>query len=169
MFRSAQRWHDAVRKCRLDGRQTDYHEVRYEELVDHPVETLRGICGFLGIRFEESMTSLKQPADRRTDAGDRLDVLKHNYGKWKTVLSAKETARIEGICGNLLKELGYETSYPGPVRRIGSLRMKQYQLMDAYSLLRFEIRENGLSEGLRNMVRTKQYSRYRTAGSEEDS
>jgi len=171
IFRSSQRWHDAVRQCRQDGtslKPGDYHEVRYEQLVDSPGDMLKGICTFLPVPYEQTMTLLKQPADKGGDARNSLDILKRNYGKWEKSLSRRQIRKIESICGALLSDLGYPVTYRGETKRLGPVILKIYEAMDALSLLRFEVGENGLSEGIRNMFRTKQYAQFRTAGAEED-
>jgi hypothetical protein len=172
IFRSAQRWHDAVERCRQDGIRVcpeDYLEVKYEGLSDDPEGTLKTICDFLTVSYEASMVRLKKPADDRTEAGDRLSVKKRNYGKWESTLRPGDIRRLEEICGTLLTHLGYQVSYRGTPVRIGPVRMKLYQLADAAALYRFEVREGGLIEGSKNMIRTLQYAKYRVApGGEEN-
>jgi hypothetical protein len=171
IYRSAQRWNDAVARCRRDGTRVcpaDYHEVRYERLSDDPEGTLKGICSFLSLSYENSMVVLRKPADQRTDAGGKLTVQKKNYGKWEQALKPHQVRKIERLCGDLLSDLGYQVSYTGQSARISPLMMKVYQLRDAAGLYRFEVGANGLLEGSRNMVRTLRYARYRTAPGEED-
>jgi hypothetical protein len=170
IYRSAQRWYDVVRKGRRDGRDLplgDFHEVQYEQLVDAPGDVLRGICGFLSLPYEAAMTNLQRPVDHGGDASNRLDILKRNYGKWKTALSPRQIMKIESLCGDLLGDLGYSVSYRGNMQRLGAVEMQFYKAFDAVSLLRFEIRENGMANGLRNVVRAIRYSQFRAA-TEED-
>jgi hypothetical protein len=171
IYRSAQRWHDVVRKGRQDGKNLpagDFYEVRYEQLVDNPGDVLQGICRFLTVPFEQSMTDLKRPAEYGGDARNRLDILKGNYGKWERELSKGQIRKIEGITGDLLTDLGYSVSYKGGQKRIGSLEMQFYKGVDALSLLRFEVRQNGARDGLRNIVRTVRYSQFRAVQEEEE-
>lgn len=52
------------RECdRLVSQGVSIHEIKYEDLIHQPADVMRGICGFLGIPFEERMTSL-EGADR---------------------------------------------------------------------------------------------------------
>jgi hypothetical protein len=171
VLRSSQRWHDAVAKCRHDGAalKDDYLEVRYEQLVDEPASVLRNVCSFLSVPYEETMTTLKQPADKRGgDAKGSMDILKRNYGKWERSLSRNQIRRIEAICGSLLSDLGYPVTYRGEPQRILPVMMIWYQALDVLSLLRFEIRENGVAEAIRNMYRAKQYAPFRSVDMEEE-
>jgi len=170
IYRSSQRWHDVVRKGRLDGKNLpagDFYEVCYESLVDAPAETLAGICRFLQVPYEESLATLHRPADKGGDVRNRLDIVQKNYGKWETALSKGQIAKIERMCGDILSDLGYKISYAGATKRLGAMEMELYKILDALSLLRFEVRENGIVGGMRNMVRTVRYSQFRDVPEEE--
>ena len=42
----------------LVSRGVQVHQINYEDLIHRPEEVMRGICGFLGIPFEDRMTTL---------------------------------------------------------------------------------------------------------------
>ena len=53
---ACQLWQYGVGVLRfLRARGERLHEVRYEDLVEDPERVLRGVCGFLGVPFEEGM------------------------------------------------------------------------------------------------------------------
>lgn len=52
---AAQWWVKRVRAGRRDGAGRPYLEVRYEQLVEHPVTELRRICAFLELDFDARM------------------------------------------------------------------------------------------------------------------
>lgn len=53
---AADRWLYSIRCLRfLEAHPAALHVVRFEELVHEPGRTLSGVCGFLGIDFEETM------------------------------------------------------------------------------------------------------------------
>ncbi len=165
LIRSAQRWADAVRKCRKDGSMLGeeiYREVRYEQLVDNPAIVLRELCGFLSVPFEENMVVLQKPVEYGGDARNRMDIVGSNYGKWRTALSPQDIRRIEEVCGALLKDLGYDVSYDGPPRHLGKLHQKLLQLSDAFGLLRFELSTRSITETWRNLLYSWRYAESRT-------
>ena len=94
-----------------------YHEVRYEELLDSPAETLERVCGFLELNFEESMLRYHEraetvlsglaPADR-ADFENVFRPLTKGMRDWRTEMSEPEQATFHAIAGDLLAELGYE-------------------------------------------------------------
>ncbi|MGH9156427.1 MAG: sulfotransferase family protein [Acidimicrobiales bacterium] len=98
-----------------------YLEVRYEELVERPAETLDPVCRFLGLEFEESMLGYHEragailagldPADRG-DFENLFRPLTKGVRDWRTEMSSSEQAVFDAIAGELLADLGYERSRP---------------------------------------------------------
>ncbi|CAN5740622.1 sulfotransferase [soil metagenome] len=101
-----------------------YQEVRYEDLVARPEETLRELCAFIGEPFDAAL--LQRPGDRAeggarsADAGgispggapapgspDRGPVFTSSIGRWRRDLAGLELQEVLRICGSRLRELGY--------------------------------------------------------------
>jgi hypothetical protein len=114
-------WEWMVRRGRAAGRRlpADYIEVRYEDLITQPRETLAKLGGFLdhdldydriqsaGLgRLSESNSSFRDEAGKTNPVG-----------RWKERLSTANIAAIEGAVGNCLEENGYELSLPATERR----------------------------------------------------
>ena len=102
-----------VLKGRNYGRKmgADYMEVRYEELVEKPRETLAQISKFIDEDLDydrilsEPMDSVKSPnSSFRED--ENLKGLRP-VGRWKTLLSPEEVTELEAGIGDLLTDLGY--------------------------------------------------------------
>jgi len=100
---------------RLDPR---YVEVRYEDLVVDPEQAMRGICEGIGAFVDE--TWLGHVAAGDVDAGAAHDAIPESrpdydgaasgvsVGRWQTDLDADEQRLVTRICGDRLRELGYE-------------------------------------------------------------
>ena len=90
-----------------------YHEVRYEQLIDDPEDVLRGLCRFLGLRFEGTMLSYYEQPDGTGGIPDRQHhahaLLPPTKGlrDWRTQMSPEEVAQFEGIAGETLEQAGY--------------------------------------------------------------
>lgn len=110
----------------------DYLEIRYEDLITNPRETLCKLGGFIdhdldydriqraGLgRLSESNSSFREEASK-TEI--------HPLGRWKQRLSAESVAAIEGTVGDCLEENGYQLSLPADERRI-NLRFAWMRLM----------------------------------------
>ena len=113
---AAWRWRTAVASCRRFGKANarSYLEIRYEDLVTEPRQTVMGICAFLRVPFDEGV--LKPPEDPAA-LGDvprrqrHSEVLKpistDNIGKGRKALSAEEKRLVNAIIGKQMAELGY--------------------------------------------------------------
>ncbi len=92
----------AGRKFRNDPR---YFEVRYEDLVNEPTETLGSLFRSMGLEWVDSVMLPSTPAPLRQvhEGSINTDAL----GQWRRELTDAEIALIERKAGGLLRELGY--------------------------------------------------------------
>lgn len=112
-------WDWAVRKGRRIGRELgqDYMEVRFEDLVVRPQETLSKIEPFIQQELdysriqETSIGAIRNPNTMFRDSSSGP------IGRWRQSLSASEIAQLELFIGPLLGELGYSISEPE--RKVG--------------------------------------------------
>ncbi|WDN88265.1 hypothetical protein BuS5_01233 [Desulfosarcina sp. BuS5] len=89
------------------------------------------------------MLSLKKPSENLGDTKGEISIVKDNYGKWRERLTPARAARIEAICGSLMREIGYETTHDRPDKRLLGLEMSIYKLFDGFNLLKFNTRKEG--------------------------
>ena len=122
-------WEWIVRKGRKFGPmlQPDYLEVRYEDLVIHPAETLEKLGVFLAHdldykRIQQvSIGSVKNPL---TSFKEDLERGKFKpVGRWEDKLSPAQVALLESLVGDYLEQLGYALS--GSARAKRSLAAKR--------------------------------------------
>ena len=131
--KSARRWKRRLKKARRQGAKVDHYlELRYETLVTDTEATLRQVCDFIELPFDEAMlrhhersVERLQELDRDIPAmGGRLPrsaesrmalherttkpVDTKAVGKWRTQMSAEDVEEFERVAGDLLVELGYE-------------------------------------------------------------
>ena len=108
---AAQRWKDwnaaGTAAANWLGPDRVLH-IRYEDLLREPEATLQSVSDFLGITYEDSMLDLAGASATQSDNAyvkKSLDV--SAIDKWKTSLSQRDLLRIERICGDWLRHLGY--------------------------------------------------------------
>ena len=80
--------------------------VRYEDLMDKPVETAKEIYSFIGLSFPMTaeFTILQQTQSKQFSS--------HHPKSWmKTNLRTQQISDIENICLSTMSQLGYTTSY----------------------------------------------------------
>lgn len=113
------RWlNDVGEGLRLKDRYgEDLLEIRYEDLVGNPKESLKAVCAFIGVDFEPSILEYHKKGDREYSAYYKK--VHSMLGKspttgridaWRTSLSKREISLVESLCGETMKELGYEPS-----------------------------------------------------------
>jgi len=115
-------WKERVSAARSGGRtirKNRYHEVRYESLVQDPVEELRKLSRRIDVQFESEMTATHRggtdaipEAHRGLDQFSLLDrpVDSSRAYAWKRELADREIADIESVAAPLMRDLGYEVT-----------------------------------------------------------
>ena len=130
---AARRWKKRVQRARSQSpRLHHYMEVRFEDLIMETEPTLRRICEYLDLPFDESMLDYHQraagrlqekardldrgpdrpiqPAEQRLEshAMTREPPDPERVGRWHDRLSLEDQQTFEQVAGDLLTELGYE-------------------------------------------------------------
>lgn len=100
------------RKFKKDSR---YLEIKYENLVNEPIKTMKKITDFLNLKPISKSKLLgyykKKESDKHKDHPDvRKPLKKENTNKWISKMSEEDKKTFDKICGNLYKELGYSYS-----------------------------------------------------------
>ncbi len=106
----AKLWNAAVAaalKVRGDHRVLTVH---YEALVQQQEETVRKICGFIGIPYDRTMLDIRQEGSSdRHDSKDERGILAENIQKWrKGGLNGTEIYLCQKISGATMENEGYE-------------------------------------------------------------
>jgi hypothetical protein len=104
-------WNWIVGKGRRDGGHlgADYEEVRFEDLVMHPAETLLRIGAFIGHDLDyatiqrNGVGSVRKP-NSSFEVGNETFA---PVGRWRTMMSTAQVADFEAIAGDRLRDLGY--------------------------------------------------------------
>jgi Sulfotransferase family len=133
-------WEWIVRKGRDQGQRlgADYKEVRFEELIANPRETLSRLGAFIDHDLDYDriqqvgIGSVSQPnSSFGGDAEGKFDPV----ARWKTKMSAEQIAGLEELIGDFLAELDYGLLSEG--KRGASLRSAR---MRAAYLAMFEVK-----------------------------
>ena len=91
--------------------------VRFEDLVRDPGETLRDLCAFIDIDYNEQMVHTRDYKVHPYEAGQQALVAKppdpSRADAWRHQLTTLQISEFERQTGELLEYLGYETQF-GP-------------------------------------------------------
>ena len=130
---AAFRWKKRILRAREQApRIGHYVEIRYEDLVRNTEDTLRRICEFIDLPYDEAMLRYHERAEERLrekardlDRGPDKEpqpaearMESHALAteppdperveRWRTEMSAEDRAVYEELAGDLLADLGYE-------------------------------------------------------------
>jgi len=121
-------WHTEVAAARRLGRRVGgrYLEVRYESLVDDVEAVLRPICEFAGLEYEPGMADYAGNVDVSAKPHQQRLTQPPTKGvrDWRAQMPPDDVAAFERVAGDLLRELGYETSHPTDAA--GRVRLASY-------------------------------------------
>jgi hypothetical protein len=115
-------WRWQVTSGRTGGRGlgSRYQEVRYEDLVARPRETVKSLCLFLQLPFAPEMLAYHLGRHREQPGLSAKNAwLPPTPGlrDWRSQMSERDAEVFEALAGDLLSSLGYEraTGVPTPV------------------------------------------------------
>lgn len=119
---AAKRWLHVMRQTQNfeDRHPERCHQVRYEQLVGSPAETVRGVCAFLEVDFEPAMLASEGIAKRLGDVaawswheqvGKPIDPAR--VGNGRRFLTPAERERLQALIGEELARLGYPPATAG--------------------------------------------------------
>jgi len=85
-----------------------YMEVRYEELIARPGETMRAVLGFIGENWDDSILRSYTSADVPiTHPEIARGLSRAAVGRWRQDLTGSDRACFKRLANDLLVELGY--------------------------------------------------------------
>ena len=109
----------AARRARTLVSPSDFHQLRYEDLLGDPVGTFSNLLKFL--RMDQSLLEAW-----REDADSVL--MRDNTGKWKKQLSDRDIRMFERVAGDTLELYGYEVVTPSnhrtPIGRVEATMLR---------------------------------------------
>ena len=106
---TGQRWNKKVRSVRVQAHLMNHLiEVRYEDLIADPEATLRRVCEFIELPYDDAMTELPERSRIENDLGP--------VGSWRERLEPEHLEAFEEVAGKMLDELGYRSGAPSAVR-----------------------------------------------------
>jgi len=111
-------------------------EVRYEELVASPVDTLSRVCAFLGTTYSDQMLSYP----RSSSYGAPSAAL---ASQWRSNMDPEELRLVEARIGALLAARGYPLVDPAP-RPVGRAHEAWLRLQSRVRRIRYRIDRFGL-------------------------
>lgn len=124
-------WVQEIEQARVQGKSVNYVEVRFEDLVTRPADTLTELCDWLDLPFDPAMLDYHIGASRRISefvqpfgpqGAQQIPLSRFisihertsqapdasRIARWKTEMVREERGRYEEVAGSLLASLGYD-------------------------------------------------------------
>ena len=108
IYMAARDWKESlltVRKFAMQLKADQFIEIRYEDLLTNPSETLSKLIDFL--KIDDSEGRLREFISKNI----HHDLKVTNFNKWKSQFSSSQLETYERIASDMLQQHGYETSY----------------------------------------------------------
>ena len=117
------------------GHRQILYEVKYEDLLAEPESTLRGICSFLDIPYQDSMLDYQEQA-RKLVSKDEMSwkketlgpLLNGNMNKWRQDMGPLTACQVEKSCCAVMAKGGYDETCSG-LSSMERLRVKIFSLL----------------------------------------
>jgi len=121
-------WHWMVGRGREAGKHlgADYQEVRFEDLVTHPRETLSGLSKFIDHDLDYDQIQ-RAGIGSVSKPNSSFGIEEGNFepvGRWKSKMTAEEAPSFEALVGDRLEELGYPLAAKKRASGFDALRMR---------------------------------------------
>ena len=151
MKRAAQRWTDSMLNVyqALQSTQKKSIIVKYEDLIENPKAVMVDIAKFLQVDFEPQMLELSKPVERDGGLGETKSIVDSNKNKYLEAMSESERHDIEEISKVALERFGYSYDFRGKPKRLSSVKLLIYQILDGFSLVKFRTKKIGLRQSIR--------------------
>lgn len=118
----AKLWSRATREASKLKSHPRFTLIRFEDLLEAPEQTVRYLCGRLGVEFEPAMLEVGQinSSHQSSVGGARKGLNKSAIDTWKQTLSTTEIAIVQRMCERGMAENAY---FPISVKQhpLGSL------------------------------------------------
>lgn len=139
----ARRWADKIHETHPDKILT----IRYEDFVQDQVQTLRRICGFLGLEYLDSISDIGRSVDARVMSGisplwetNASSPDSIHIDKYKRLLSEREIGHIEATTLQWMIRYGYipiiKKPRPLPYSLTTALARSKKKKMEAWEKLK---------------------------------
>lgn len=113
MINRAMNWKNHIEQAQQHAVQVKAQliQIRYEDLLLYTETTLREVCTFLNLPYQQQMSQLDSPVQKEHygDAAKTKEIVKDNFGKYQYKIHPSVLTKIETGLNDLLVQNGYPT------------------------------------------------------------
>lgn len=108
---AAEYWESYVERGHALGKMLaphQYFEMRYEDLLAKPEESMKTLCDFLGEAYSDTLFDTNSVETPGKTPLVHQPIKADNAGKWRTRMTPGQIQAFESVAGNTLRQFGYE-------------------------------------------------------------
>lgn len=111
------------RKIGKELYEKNFFEIKYEELIEQPEQTIRNLSVYLNVAYQADMMNFANSSRELVDEKEMSwkketfqPIQKNNRGKWKKNFTSKQIQYIEAVSNEAFEQLNYEKlNYKSPL------------------------------------------------------
>lgn len=136
-YHAAKYWQHYVERGHELGSALDphqYYELRYEDLLAEPEDSMQNLCAFLGEEYFSTLFDVRPVENPGKTPLVHQPLKAENVGKWRQKMSAWQIRTFESAAGDTLRRFGYEpatSACPLPLPFKAAYRLHN-RIMTAY-------------------------------------
>lgn len=163
-IRAAFRWNQALLKASeaVAGLSGQYMEIRYERLLEDAEGEVKKLCRFVGIDFQQEMLNVGTGTENLGDAKGVDGVASDNKGKFRSAFNRAVLLSIEEAAFPAMQLHDYQPILATAYRPPGALRLRMYQLLDGFNLIKADHPGKGRIGGALFHIAYKRITRIRS-------
>lgn len=108
-YHAAYTWNKYVKAGKAFGKihPDRYHELRFENLLNNPEQSVSSLCSFLNLEYNERVIDFKKSNGSGKTHLLTQPLQKSNQGKWREKMKPSQISIFEALAGETLKVCGY--------------------------------------------------------------
>jgi hypothetical protein len=113
-YSAAKYWQQYVEIGQRTGRELGdsiYMEIRYEDILHKPIESMQRVCRFLGEGYDHSLVNFRKSNQPGKTPLLQKPIQKDNAGKWRKEMKGNRVRIFERAAGTTLSMSGYPLHY----------------------------------------------------------
>jgi hypothetical protein len=112
-------WNTTAKLASYYNNSPHVFQVKYEDLIEHPESTIKGICDFLEIQFQNNMLSIpKVGSSNATDSSTEKGIIKNDNNAWEKELLTAEIAICQSVNKDVMSNLEYPKYSMNPLHKV---------------------------------------------------
>jgi len=152
IYLASHKWNKSIMELRKEiyfNNIENIFEIKYEDLIENPSETITKVLAFLNLSYQSNILDLQLPSENLGDTKGSMIIEKGNAKKYFSKLLESDIKKIEEITYLGLVKYNYPVMFGKKFKDIPEILKIWYYIKDVYHRQLFNISEYGLLNGIK--------------------